>query len=385
MLNQHTIPLSYPLPLIQDLPDRLTREHRLFTVLDLREAYHSLPLTERAQELAAIVSHSGGYLPVRCPFGLRNAPAAFSALVAEVISGYETFCFVYLDDFIIFSKSLENHVTHVRLILRRLDEYGLKLNDSKCSFAQEEVTFLGHAISKHGLRPLTDKVEAIANIQPPSTLKELRALLGALNYYRSFIPNIAETLAPLYDLLKGPKQKRSAPIPWDSPHQAAFIAAIEKLKNATHLSFDDISLPVILTTDASLHHAGAVLEQGNTAEDLANTRPLAFFSKALPKRRTPPSTFHRELCALYLAIRHFKYKIRGRRLIVRTDHASLVTAIKNGHGEHSPIEQRMIDTIQQYGPIMIHIAGKNNNWADFLSRPYEPRTPTPPPSPAMSR
>lgn len=371
-LNRHTVPLSFPLPLIQDLPDRLTSQHQFFTVLDLREAYHSLPLTQRAQELASIVSHSGGYLPVRCPFGLRNAPAAFSALVAEVISGCEAFCFVYLDDFILFSQTLGEHVTHVRQILQRLHEYGLRVNIEKCHFAQPEVKFLGHRVSKYGLRPLADKVEALSNLQPPSTLKGLRSLLGALNYYRSFIPNIAETLTPLYDLLKGPKRKRSATILWENTHQEAFTKVLEQLKTATHLAFDDMTLPLILTTDASLHTAGAVLEQGSSEVDLVQTKPLAFFSKSLPVRRTPPSTFHRELCALHLAMRHFKYKIGGRRLIVRTDHAALVTAVQNGYGEHSPLERRMLDHISQYNPEMIHIAGVDNTWADFLSRPNEP-------------
>ena len=301
-LNRYTVPLNFPLPLVQSLPDRVSDKHSIFTVLNLKEAYHSLPLTERAQKLAAIISPCGTYLPLRCPFGLRNAPKAFSALVREVISGCEAFCFVYLDDFLVYSQDLEQHLSHVRQLLQRLQKFGLKVNPKKCHFGQKEVTFLGHMISQQGIRPMTDKIQALTELKQPTTLKELRGLLGALNYYRSFIPNMSKTLSPLSELLKGPRQrKNSASIVWEPIHETAMSEAIGKLKEATHLAYDDMTLPIILTTDASLHHVGAVLEQPNSEFDpdlsnyLRDTRPLVFFSKPLPKRSTPTSAFRREL------------------------------------------------------------------------------------------
>ena len=368
-LNKQTVILNYTIPLIQSLPEKLSDVHQWFTVLDLREAYYSLPLTPRASQLAGIITKNACYRPLRTPFGLTNAPAKFCELVAEMVSGLEHCVFTYMDDMIIYSKSFEEHLTHLRSLLERLSQYGMYLNEQKCVFARKKVIFLGHEVSRNGIRPLTDKVEAVCNMQAPSTLTELRRFLGSLNYYRIFLPEAAVVLAPLNRLLEGPKRPKNAKLEWGTEQQNAFHAAILLLKNAATLAHEDSSMPLVLSTDASLNHAGAVLEQ-YVSTDSQDTRPLAYYSKAFPKSVAIRSTFNRELTALYQAMRYFKDRLRGRRVVVRTDHASLIQAISNGQGQHSPMEERMIQYITEYNPEIIHVKGALNQLADLLSRPF---------------
>ena len=372
-LNAKTVDINHPLPRIQSLTQKLTGKHRWFSVLDLREAYYSLPLTARASRLAAIITHKGVYVPLRTPFGLKNAPAKFCELVADLISGLESFVFAYIDDFIVYSETLEDHYKHLRKLFTRFDDFGMFINTKKCLFAKQEVKFLGYKISTQGMGTLDDKVSAVSQMPPPTTVTEVRRFLGSMTYYRAFLPNIAEVIAPISNLLKGPKKPKKSKIEWEAVHQHAYEATIKALCEATYLSFEDPDSPLVLTTDASLSHAGAVLEQVSLGKDHSEMKPLAFFSQAFPRSKMARSVFGRELTALYLAVKHFKYRLRGRKLIVRTDHSPLVKAVNNGvgMGEHSLHEERYIQYIKDYQPAMIYIKGEENVIADFLSRPNQ--------------
>ena len=189
-VNSQTVPLNYPIPLIRDLVFRLQYNHSWFTVLDLREAYFSLPLTRRASRRAAIITYDGVFKPLCTQFGLRNAPARFCEMIASMIRGLESSVFYYLDDFIIFSKTIDEHVVHVRQLLERLDEYGMYIQIEKCHFCEPQVNFLGYQISENGFLPMVDNVQAIRAMTHPTNLQELRRFLGMMNYYHNFIPKI---------------------------------------------------------------------------------------------------------------------------------------------------------------------------------------------------
>ena len=205
------MPISYPIPLIRDLAFYLKSDHEWFSVVDLREAYYSLPLTRNASDKAAIITYQGVFKPTRTQFGLRNAPAKFCELMASMIRGLENFVFYYLDDFIIFSKTIKEHLHHLTLLFQRLSQYGMVIQPDKCYFCEKQVNYLGYQVSKRGLLPVKDNVTAIEAITPPTNLQELRRFLGMINYYNNFIPNIASIMAPLHDLTKGkirPKKRR---------------------------------------------------------------------------------------------------------------------------------------------------------------------------------
>ena len=366
-LNKFSVKLNFPLPLISSLPSRLTPHHKYFSVLDLTEAYHSLPMTPRASRLSAIITQDGVFQPLRCPFGLTSAPMKFVELISEVIRGLEKFVFSYVDDFIVFSESIDEHLIHLRALFQRFQDYGLVLKTKKCFLAQKNVRFLGFDISAEGIKPVSSRVEAIVNMKPPTSLKEVRRFLGSLNYYRIYLPQIAKTLAPLQALLKGKRKRRLEK--WGPEEQCAFDKAIKCLSDATFLAHEDPEAPLILTTDASGQFVGGVLEQKISQNEHA-TKPLAFFSKALSPTAKVRSVFYRELKGVYLSLRNFRHRVRGRELMIRTDHQSIVRAISNDKGNHSPEEIKFISYIKEYSPTMIHIKGSENPVADMLSRPF---------------
>ncbi len=156
-LNSRTRTLNYPLPLISSLTNLITEKHHYFSVLDLRDAYHNLPMTPRASQRAGITTLDGLFLPKVCPFGLKNAPSAFSEMIASVIEGLTGFVFAFIDDFLIFSETLEEHLDHLRRLLCRFKQYGFYISPEKCVFARDRVHFLGHEVSTQGIRPLQKK------------------------------------------------------------------------------------------------------------------------------------------------------------------------------------------------------------------------------------
>ena len=370
-LNACTEWINYPLPQMNKLTSIVTCEHKVFSVIDLKEAYFSLPLTPEASELAGIITPDGAFLPKRTQFGLRNAPFKFCELVDHVTHGLKHFVYTYLDDFLIFSKSENEHLKHLQQIFMRLESFGLFINKDKCCFAQSRVSFLGREVSEKGIKVEEEKIEFIQQQKPPSTLRQLRSFLGLINHYRPHLPHLSEIASPLTNLLRGPKRVKRAPIPWNNECHKSFKEVLVVIQNAATLAFEDPNLPLILSTDASNYFAGATLEQPISVNDLSARRPLAFFSKALPKSKINRSAFNRELCALRMAIQYFRHRIRGRRLILLTDHKSLVHALTNGTGQHSPIEMAWLDEIKEYYPDVQYIKGSDNVVADFLSRPVK--------------
>ena len=365
-LNAHTRPLSYPLPRIDDLPEIVPGGTKFFSNLDLKEAYYSLPIHPSSRDYAAIVAHHGVFVPNRTTFGLKNAPMRFQQMMECILSPCAQFIFVYLDDILVFSSSENEHLEHLEKVFQTLSKHGLYLNRKKCVFAKSKVNFLGHSVGVDGIDILEEKVKAIKELPMPGNRKELKRFLGMVNYYFDHIPKLAETTKLLNEVSGGPKSTNRKPLKLNDAQILAYHKTIDALANAATLAFEHHGKPLIIYCDASDTHIGAVLEQeGNDGE----RRPLAFFSKSLSPLKRIRSTFYKELRALYVSIRHFQSRIIGRDLIIRTDSQSVEKAVNNPLGNQSPTEQRYIVAIKEYNPTVIHISGKDNQGADYMSRP----------------
>ena len=168
---------------------------------------------------------------------------------------------MYLDDILVFSRSLEEHEQHLRALLNQLQRYGIIINPARCVFRAPEVTFLGYKVSAEGSEHLKDRVAHLQDCPPPTTASQLRRFLGMLNFYRRFLPHAATTQAPLHDVLSGPKFKGSHPITWTPELHKAFKECKASLSCATLLAHPDPSAPLALVTDASMSTMGAVLQQ----------------------------------------------------------------------------------------------------------------------------
>ncbi|KAL0445653.1 UNVERIFIED_CONTAM: RNA-directed DNA polymerase [Sesamum latifolium] len=177
-LNKITVKNKYPIPLVADCFDRLSQA-KYFTKIDLRSGYWQVRIKEGDEAKTKVVTRYGAFEFLVMPFGLTNAPAAFSTLMNQVLHGFlDEFVVVYLDDIVIYSRTLAEHVEHLRQVLARLHEYELYAKVSKCSFAQETISFLGHIVERGRIRMDPKKVQAIEEWQPPSDVHDLRSFLG---------------------------------------------------------------------------------------------------------------------------------------------------------------------------------------------------------------
>jgi cleavage and polyadenylation specificity factor subunit 1 len=219
-------------------------------------------------------------------FGLRKAAQIFQRFMDGVLRGFD-FCFAYLDDILVFSRSLVEHEQHLRAFFTQLQRYGIIINPAKCVFRAPDVTFLGYKVSAEGSQPLEEPVTHLQDCHLPKTSSQLHRFLGMLNFYRRFLPHAAATHAPLHDALSGPRVKDSHAITWTLELLKAFEECKASLSRATLLAHPDPTAPIALVTDASTSAMGAVLQQ-----HVQNAwQPLAFFSKNsnLPNRRTAPT------------------------------------------------------------------------------------------------
>jgi hypothetical protein len=252
------------------------------------------------------------------PFGLMNAAQTFQRLMDRLFRSLP-FVFTYLDDHLIASRTMEEHMEHLSQFFQVLQDNGLTINPAKCTFAVTSVKFLGHMVSETGITPLPKHVTAIQEFPAPTTIKQLQQFIGMVNFYRRFLPRIAATLQPLTDLLRGnPKT-----LEWTALAAEAFTAAKATLVTAVPLSHPAPGATLALAVDASDTHVGGVLQQ------LENRvwRPLAFFSQKLTPNQVRYSTFDRELLAAYASVRHFRFLLEGRRFRILTDHKPLVLAM----------------------------------------------------------
>nr|CAD1821581.1 unnamed protein product [Ananas comosus var. bracteatus] len=222
-LNKVTVKNKYHIPLVADLFDQLGGA-KFFTKLDLRSGYYQVRIAEGDEEKTTCVMRYGAYEFLVMPFGLTNAPATFCTLINKLFHPYlDRFVVVYLDDIVVYNNTLEEHAEHLRTIFQVLRENQLYVKREKCSFAKEEVHFLGHWIGRGQLHIDQQKVRAICKWEAPTTVSELRSFLGLVNYYRRFIAGYSARAAPLTDLLKKTQS-------WDWTPRCA--EAFEDLKRA---------------------------------------------------------------------------------------------------------------------------------------------------------
>ena len=373
LLNTVTKKDSYPLPLLKDFTVNLSGS-KVFSTIDLKDAYHQIPIREEDAEKSSIVTPFGSYEYKYMSFGLCGAAQTFQRFIDIVLrdlrdeQGKRLKTFGYLDDILLSSPDEQTHEKHLKILFNRLNEYGLKINTLKCNFFQTKLKFLGHMVSPDGIYPLKDQVEAIKGYSKPSTLKELRRYLGMINFYHQFIPNAAKLLAPLTSLLSCARNTRgNTKLCWTDEANKAFIESKETLAKETILYHFDPTIETAIAVDASDIAIGGVLQQ--KVGD--HWRPVSFFSKKLNKNQRAYSTFSKELYGIFCAIKQFRHYVEGSPFYIITDHKPILNAFHKRTARDISREERYLEYIAIYTTDIRHIQGTNNLVADALSRHLE--------------
>jgi len=257
-INAVTKKVVYPLPTIEDILDTIGRSQH-FTTLDLSAGYWQILLDAKDAEKTAFTTHCGLFEFTRMPFGLCNAPSTFQRLMQMVLAGLEwKFCFVYIDDILVCSRTFKEHIAHLRLVLERLLKANLKLKLTKCCFLRKLVRYLGHLISRQGISPDPAKTSKVKNFPAPTDVTKLRQFLGLASYYRRFIPNFAKVSGPLHALTK-----KGVLFEWTVNCPEAFEQLKDLLCSAPVLAYPQFGPghQFVLEIDTSLAGLGAVLSQ----------------------------------------------------------------------------------------------------------------------------
>ena len=364
-LNKITKTNSYPLPLIDDILALLGKA-RYFTSLDLKSGYWQVLMDDNDKEKTAFACHRGLFQFNVMPFGLTTAPAIFQELMARVLEGLDEFTVAYLDDILILSTTLEEHLAHIQHVFDRLREHSLRLKLKKCSFLKSETNYLGFVINEHGIKPDSKKVDVIQALAPPTTVREVRRFVGMCSYYRRFIPHFASIAEPIIALTR-----KYAKFKWDSKCQFAFETLKHNLASFPMLGYPDPNRPYVLYTDASNNCIGACLTQmcdeSNSAyPKIRDEKPIYYLSHKLSDTQTRWSTIEKEAFAIHFSLQKLDHYLHNAEFVIRTDHKPLKYLLD------SPMQNKKIQLwalgIAGYNCKIEYIAGTDNSCADLLSR-----------------
>lgn len=369
-LNAATQRNRYPLPRVDELFDQL-QGARYFSKIDLRTGYWQIRVAAEDVPKTAFTSRHGHFEWLVLPMGLTNAPAEFMALMENTFrQELNRSVLVFLDDILIYSRTLEEHERHLRAVLQRLQSQKLYAKLSKCQFMRQEVEFLGHYVGRAGVRMVEGKVAAVQRWPTPTCQKEVEQFLGLAGYYRRFIAGFSKLASPLSQLC-GTLQKAKdgarrapprKPFVWGKEQQVAFDALKGAVSSAPCLAIPDPQREFIVHTDASGYATGAVLMQ-QFDEGL---RPIAFLSKKMtPAERNYP-VHEQELLAILNALKAWRHYLGGRPFTVLTDHQSLQYVETSAMA--TPRQVRWAAWLAEFDFKVRYAPGRANVAADALSR-----------------
>lgn len=377
-LNSITVKNRYPLPLMNSAFERL-QGASVFSKLDLRNAYNLVRIRQGDEWKTAFNTHNGHYEYLVMPFGLTNAPSVFQALVNDVLREMlEKFVFVYLDDILIFSKSLSDHVKHVRQVLKCLLDARLFVKAEKCAFHVSSVSFLGFIVSEGKIQMDPKKVSAVTDWPTPVSVKQVQRFLGFANFYRRFIRNFSAVVAPITALTR-----KTAPshFQWTPKAEAAFIELRRRFSSEPILITPNPSLPFIVEVDASELGVGAILSQRSSSD--GKVHPCAYYSRGLSPAERNYDVGDRELLAVKLALEEWRHWLEGAEhpFMVWTDHKNLEYI--QGAQRRNSRQARWSLFFSRFNFLLTYRPGSKNVKPDALSRLYDGSEEDRPPEPIV--
>ena len=355
-----------PLPKIDEIYAALEGSV-VYSTFDMRSGYYHIELTPASKEKSAFVvggPYAGKYQWNRCPFGLTQAPAYFQRVVHEVIEGLP-FAYGYLDDILVFSKSIEEHYQHCEIIFKRLKKYKLKLSYEKCAFLKSQVQCLGHLLSGAGIEPVPEKLKALKEMKEPDCPKGVKIYLGFVGYYRKFIPKYSDIAKPLTELTK-----LDVPFVWTDKCQKSFELLKEYLLKEPILVYPDTRKPYTLYTDASKYAWAGVLTQRYVHQMEGKEKeifhPITYLSGLFRGSQLNWATLTKEAYAIYMCVKKLDYYLAEAHTTLRSDHLPLKKFLKQKTGNTKVNNWAL--SIEEYKLNFEYIKGIKNTLADAMSR-----------------
>ena len=374
-LNSQTKADAHPLPRISEILQRQGK-FKIWTVLDMKDGFHQIPLPEEYRDLTSMSTPKGTYRWKVMPMGLKNAPAIFQRIMDYILRDFD-FADPYIDDVIIGSTGdteeelLANHERDVERVLERLKEKGIVVSTKKVQMFMGQVEFCGHILTAGKRSPAPGKLLALQKWELPQVVTQLRGFLGLANYFSEYVPNYANLAGPLtskLQLKRDEGKKGSQKVLKWQPHE---IKAFEALKKALTESLElfqmQVDQPFVLETDASQYAVGAVLKQRIEGQ----WRPVSFFSRKLTTSQRKWTPREQETYAIVSALRKWAGWIGFQPVLILTDHKALESWVSEHVDTPSgPAGRRARwhETLSKFDIEVKYVPGNTNIVADALSR-----------------
>ncbi len=361
-LNSLTHDIESPIPLVQDLFDRC-QGFTIASAFDLTAGYTQIRLSDGTSEMTAFRWRGQARVFRRAPFGLKQMTGFFQRLMEEIAeeAGILDRCIIYVDDIVVLSTSVSQHIADCSSLIATMSKYHLRLNLQKCHFAYQRLRILGFLLSGSDKRVDSRKAQEVLDFPRPTSTKQLQSFLGLVNFLRDHCPHLATLASPLEELRHA---KRFSPALWTQRRIKAFTSVRQLLQEAPALHLPRPDTPFVVGVDASLHGLGAALWQ--VVDGVRHY--IVFASKSLSGAQRNYSANKRELLGVLFAFRRFRHYLQGRRFELQSDHQSLTWLLRT-HSGKSVIEDWLAEVVSMSFDF-VHVPGRQNIIPDYLSRLY---------------
>ena len=367
-LNSVTVKDAYPIPRIDESLSKLG-DAKFFTTLDLGSAFWQVPLRKQDRDKTGFACELGLFQWKRMPFGLCNATATFQRLMAHALIGvtkkYGNLVMCYVDDVVIATPTLEDHIERLDEVFACMKRSGLKCKPSKCEILKDSIKYLGRMVDKHGIRPDPDAVEAVLTWKSPKTEHQLMSFLGFANYYREFIKGYADKVYPMQQLMRHKGKKFT----WNNAAEESFQRIKKELCEAPVLGMPTEKGMYVLDTDASVVAISGILHQEQEWNGKTVLRPIAYGSKVLSDTEMKYGAPKAEMFAVVTFVEKYRAYLGSEPFKLRVDNRAL-SWLKTYSMDQSYIG-RWIVRLDGYNMIIEHRTRDKHQNADSLSKKTE--------------
>ena len=367
-LNSVTVKDAYPIPRIDESLSKLG-DAKFFTTLDLGSAFWQVPFRKQDRDKTGFACELGLFQWKRMPFGLCNATAMFQRLMAHALIGvtkkYGNLVMCYVDDVVIATPTLEDHIERLDEVFACMKRSGLKCKPSKCEILKDSIKYLGRMVDKHGIRQDPDAVEVVLTWKSPKTEHQLMSFLGFANYYREFVKGYADKVYPMQQLMRHKGKK----FMWNNAAEESFQRIKKELCEAPVLGMPTEKVIVVLDTDASVVAISGILHQEQEWNGKTVLRPIAYGSKVLSDTEMKYGAPKAEMFAVVTFVEKYRAYLSSEPFKLRVDNRAL-SWLKTYSMDQSYIG-RWIVRLDGYNMIIEHRTRDKHQNADNLSKKTE--------------